>query len=83
MLDITIFEAIKGMQQPPCEKYACKDFNLCASQKLACYSFQMYVNSGRSVHPTTVPRGGSRRDSGPNSAIYNKIHKDDDLCESE
>lgn len=77
MSELTIFEVIKGMKPPPCEKYACGKFELCATQKMACFAFQEYVNSGRSVHPTTLPRG-SKKAAGPNEAIYNKLYNNDD-----
>lgn len=78
MSELTIFEVIKGMKPPPCEKYACGKFELCATQKMACFAFQAYVNSGRSVHPSTIPRGASKKSAGPNEAIYNKVYNNDD-----
>ena len=72
MKEYTIFEALKATKPPPCEKFACNKYALCASELLACKSFQFYVTSGRCITPR------HSNNIGPNKAIYNKLYNDKD-----
>lgn len=73
-----IFDAIKSTKPPPCEAFACANFNKCKTEELACYSFQRYVTGGAVWHPKVMPRGGKPEDVGPNKEIYDKLYNDED-----
>lgn len=63
-----VYEAIRDTKPPPCETYCCDNYNLCAREKLACKSFQLYVTAARSPNPR------SPNNEGPNKEIYNKLY---------
>lgn len=54
--------------QSPCEKVDCEHKSRCATQLLACSSFQRWVNTGRALYPTL-----------PDKETYNRIFGSDDL----
>lgn len=70
----TIFEAVKALKPPPCEKFHCTHAKKCATKLIACKAFQFYVNAGRCITPY------HENNEGPNEQIYNKLYhpKDND-----
>jgi hypothetical protein len=51
MNEPNLFEAVAGVGNPPCTKYACTETARCASEKLACTAFRYFVETGRSANP--------------------------------
>jgi len=63
-----IYEVLRAIAPPPCEKYKCTKFNECAEQLLACKAFQFYTTSGRSTDPR------SSKNEPPTHALYKRIY---------
>jgi len=64
----TIYETLRSISPPPCEKYVCKHFNQCAEELLACKAFQFYTTTGRAVDPN------SSKNEAPTHAMYKRIY---------
>lgn len=66
---------------PPCEKFQCEHFNKCKTKFLACWSFQHYVITGRSVPPTVVGINGCLhpiyKNPKPTHTTFRKIYCED------
>jgi hypothetical protein len=50
-----LLDAIRAQPAPPCEQFNCFCRTACAKQKLACSSFEKYIESGRVVPPSATP----------------------------
>jgi hypothetical protein len=74
-----ISEAIFSTPPPPCEVYHCEHKERCASENLACYSFNWYVLTGKAASPTLNRDGGFGKCI-PTSHTYDKIFREDDFC---
>jgi hypothetical protein len=46
--------SLSGDHLPPCDIYSCEWREACKTERLACESFIIYVNSGKSVLPAKV-----------------------------
>lgn len=64
----TLYDILRSIAPPPCEKFRCGDFNKCATELLACRAFQFYTTTGRSVDPY-----GQKNDA-PTHAMYKRIY---------
>ena len=50
-----LLEALANEGQSPCQKFSCPNFQRCADEKLACFAFGYFVETGRTVHPHIFP----------------------------
>ena len=57
-----LLKAIENEGQTPCKKFACGQFQRCADERLACFAFGYFVETGRTVHPHIFPVPNSSGD---------------------
>ena len=85
-------KSVAEQDPPPCEKYNCRLYGRCGSERLACEAFGWYVVTGESVDPRTrwqKKKGRSARKSNiypvlsPSRDTYKKIYKEANFSEVE
>jgi hypothetical protein len=52
---LELLTAVFEMPPPPCEAHACVFFRKCATERLACQAYLMYVRTGAAERPTGLP----------------------------
>ena len=75
-------DVIEGQPKPPCDKFICKFRLECAANLMCCKAFDVYVDTGRALHPSFdagYNRQGKYTDRvSPSRKMYDRVYRNKD-----